>query len=368
MLVNEKKLMTYKNFPMVPRVVFGRGSFSQIEEIISPKRHNTEAPFVFLVDDVFKGNRWLTSRIPISYNDKIIYISADEEPKTSQVDELVDHIILTSKQRPSGIIGIGGGTILDLSKAISIMLTNEGSASQYQGWDLVKNEAIYHVGIPTISGTGTEVSRTTVLTGPDRKLGINSDFTPFDQVILDPELTKDVPKDQWFYTGMDCFIHCVESLNGSYINAFSRSFGEKAMDLCLEIFDKNNLSEKESQDKLMMASWHGGLSIAYSQVGVAHAMSYGLSFLLGTKHGIGNCIVFDHLEEFYPKDVARFKKMKQQHDIELPTGLCSNLSDHDFDIMIEVALSLEPLWENAIGPDWKKTITPEKLRNLYQKM
>ena len=166
--------MSYKNFPMVPRVIFGRGSFNQLNEIISPKRLNVNAPFIFLVDDVFRGNSWLTSRIPLSYEDKLLYVSAKEEPKTTQVDELVEDIILKTKERPSGIIGIGGGTILDLAKAVAIMLTNEGSASDYQGWDLVKNPAIYHVGIPTISGTGAEVSRTTVLTGPKKKLGINS--------------------------------------------------------------------------------------------------------------------------------------------------------------------------------------------------
>ncbi len=168
---------------MVSRVVFGRGSFNQLGDIIEPKRLNTKAPFIFIVDDVFKGNSWLTSRIPTAYDDQVLFISAKEEPKTSQVDDIVEQIILTHKDRPSGIIGIGGGTILDLAKAIAIMLTNEGEAKDYQGWDLVKNPAIYHVGIPTISGTGAEVSRTTVLTGPDKKLGINSDFTPFDQVI-----------------------------------------------------------------------------------------------------------------------------------------------------------------------------------------
>jgi len=353
---------------MVPRVVFGRGCFNQLQDIISPNRKNADAPFIFLVDDVFKGNAWLTSRIPLAYDDKILYISAKEEPKTSQVDTLVEQIILTNTERPSGIIGIGGGTILDLAKAVSIMLSNNGSASDYQGWDLVKNPAIYHVGIPTISGTGAEVSRTTVLTGPDKKLGINSDFTPFDQVILDPELTKDVPRDQWFYTGMDCYIHCVESLNGTYLNAFSQSYGEKAFDLCHEIFVINNLSEEVAQEKLMMASWHGGMSIAYSQVGVAHAMSYGLSYLLGTKHGIGNCLVFDHLDEFYPEGVKLFKEMKAEHKIILPQGLCANLDDYEFDIMIDVALSLEPLWENAIGKEWRKTITREKLKSLYQKV
>ena len=177
--------MSYKNFPMVPRVVFGRGSFNQLSEIIEPKRLNMDAPFIYLVDDVFKSNSWLTSRITLSYDDKIRYISTSEEPKTSQVDALVEDIILSTKERPSGIIGIGGGSVLDLAKAVAIMLTNEGEAHLYQGWDLVKNPALYHVGIPTISGTGAEVSRTTVLTGPKRKLGINSDFTPFDQVLLD---------------------------------------------------------------------------------------------------------------------------------------------------------------------------------------
>ncbi|WP_435132448.1 iron-containing alcohol dehydrogenase family protein [Formosa sp. A9] len=360
--------MNYKNFPMVSKVVFGRGSYSQLGEILEPKRLNVNAPFIFLVDDVFEKNDWITKRIPLAYEDKIIFISAAEEPKTEQVDSLVEHIILNFKERPSGIIGIGGGTVLDMAKAVAIMLTNPGEAKDYQGWDLVKNPAIYHVGVPTISGTGAEVSRTTVLTGPDKKLGINSDYTPFDQVVLDPELTKDVPKNQWFYTGMDCYIHCIESLTGSYLNVFSQSYGEKALELCKDIFLHDTLSPEESQDKLMMASWHGGMSIAYSQVGVAHAMSYGLGYLLGTKHGIGNCIVFNHLEEFYPEGVALFKEMKAKHNIDLPTGLCKALTDEEFDIMIDVALSLAPLWENALGSNWKTIMTREKLRSLYEKM
>ncbi|XCF04890.1 iron-containing alcohol dehydrogenase family protein [Tamlana crocina] len=360
--------MSHKNFPMVPRVIFGRGSFNQLNEIIAPKRLSIHAPFIFLVDDVFKGNTSLLSRISLSYDDKIIFISAEEEPKTSQVDQLVEDIILMSKERPSGIIGIGGGTLLDLAKAVSIMLTNEGESKDYQGWDLVKNPAIYHVGIPTISGTGAEVSRTTVLTGPTRKLGINSDYTPFDQVILDSDLTEEVEHNQWFYTGMDCYIHCIESLSGSYLNTFSQSYGDMAYRLCKEVFLDNNLTEEESREKLMMASWHGGMSIAYSQVGVAHAMSYGLAYLLGTKHGIGNCIVFDHLEEFYPDGVELFKQMKAKHNIELPQGICAHLSDEDFDVMINIALSLTPLWENALGKNWEKLISREKLKSLYQKM
>lgn len=357
----------YRNFPMVPKVVFGEGSFDQLNDILESNRPS-DAPFIFLIDDVFEENLDFLKRINLPNCDKIIFISADTEPTTEQVDAIVNLIKKEYSSLPSGIIGIGGGTLMDLSKAVSILLTNSGSASNYQGWDLVRNKAVYHVGIPTISGTGAEVSRTTVLLGPVKKLGINSDFTPFDQVILDPELTKSVPKDQWFYTGMDCFIHCVESLNGTFLNAFSKSYGEKAYEMCLDIFLHHKLSDEESRAQLMMASWHGGMSIAYSQVGVAHAMSYGLGYVLGIKHGIGNCIVFKELEEFYPDDVALFKQMVQKHNISLPSGVCANLTDEQMDTMITIALGMVPLWENALGENWSKHITREKLKSLYRKM
>lgn len=166
---------------------------------------------------------------------------------------------------------------------------------------------------------------------------------------------------------MDCFIHCIESLNGTYLNAFSQSYGEKALELCEEVF-LGDISDADSRDKLMMASWHGGMSIAYSQVGVAHAMSYGLSYLLGTRHGIGNCLVFQHLGEFYPDGVAKFNEMMEKHDIQLPKGICANLTDDQFNTMIKVSMGMVPLWENALGKDWAKYITPEKLRSIYEKI
>ncbi|QCX02278.1 iron-containing alcohol dehydrogenase [Aggregatimonas sangjinii] len=351
---------------MVPRVVYGKGSFDQLGDILMPHRKNADAPCIFLVDDVFEGTD-LISRIPLIFNDQLIFISAEEEPKTVQVDVLVSKIRNDFTEPPSGIIGIGGGTLLDLAKAVAIMLNNPGTSCAYQGWDLVRKPSLYHVGIPTISGTGAEVSRTTVLLGPEKKLGINSDYTIFDQVIMDPELTKGVPKEQWFYTGMDCFIHCIESLNGTYLNAFSQSYGEKALALCKEVY-LQDIDASESREKLMMASWHGGMSIAYSQVGVAHAMSYGLSYLLGVRHGLGNCLVFQHLNEFYPDGVALFHKMLKRHNITLPKGITAKLTDSDFDTMITVSLGMVPLWENALGTDWMKIMTPEKLKSIYQKI
>lgn len=357
--------MQFKNLKLVDYVVYGRGAFNQLDEILAPRRKDN-FPMIFFLDHYFIGKP-LAGRIPLRGKDKIVYVDVTQEPKTKQVDALAAELKAEFGE-VSGIIGIGGGSAMDLAKAVSLMMTNPGSSADYQGWDLVKVPGVFKVGIPTLSGTGAEVSRTTVLTGPTRKLGMNSDFTPFNQIVLDPELTKNAPANQRFYAGMDCYIHCIESLEGTYLNEFSKSYGEKALDLCRKIYVEKTGWDEESDEQLMMASYAGGMSIAYSQVGVAHAVSYGLSYLLGTKHGIGNCIVMNHLEEYYPPGVEEFKFMVEKNKIEIPTGICANLTEPQFDEMINISLSLKPLWENALGSNWESIMTREKLRALYGKL
>ncbi len=357
--------MQFRNFKMIGYVVYGRGSFNQLDEILAPQRKG-DAPMVFLVDHFFK-DKPLVNRIPVRGKDRVIFVDVTHEPKTTQVDALAQQL-KNEFGTISGVIGIGGGSTMDLAKAVSLMMTNPGSSADYQGWDLVKFPGVYKAGIPTLSGTGAEVSRTTVLTGPTRKLGMNSDFTPFDQIVLDPELIKDAPVNQRFYTGMDCYIHCIESLQGTYLNDFSKSYGEKALQLCQKVFLEKEVWDDESDNQLMMASYAGGMSIAYSQVGVAHAVSYGLSYLLGTKHGIGNCIVMNHLEEYYPEGVAEFKQMVEKNKVEIPTGICKGLTDAQLETMMDVSMGMKPLWENALGKDWEKIMTRDKLRKLYEKL
>ena len=354
----------FRNFKLVPHIIFGRGCFAQLDEIVEKQRTTPDSWVVFVVDDVFKGKA-LEKRIPVHGKDLLLWVNVDDEPKTKYVDDLTLRVKAFAPLLPSAVIGIGGGSSMDLAKAVSLMLTNEGSSTLYQGWDLIKNPAVYHMAVPTLSGTGAEVSRTAVLTGPEKKLGLNSDYTVFDQIMLDPELTKGVPKDQHFYTGMDCYIHCIESLQGTYLNEFSRAYGEKSLDLCREVFLNDHA---DSADKLMMASFFGGMSIAYSQVGACHALSYGLSYVLGTHHGIGCCITFDYLDEIYPEGVKEFRTMMKKCGIELPRGLVKHLNDEKIEKMVTVALGLAPLWENCLGKDWQTIMTRDKARSLFLKI
>ncbi|MGB0894194.1 MAG: iron-containing alcohol dehydrogenase family protein [Parashewanella sp.] len=356
--------MSFKNFKTVPRLIFGRGCFSELDNVINEQRKQDNDFAVFIIDDVHKDSA-LVSRLPRQQQDLVLLVNVDEEPTTIQVDELTTKVHSFNSKLPVSIVGLGGGSTMDLAKAVSLMLTNSGGSAKYQGWDLIKQQAIHHIGIPTVSGTGAEASRTAVLCGPVRKLGLNSDFTVFDQIILDPELIETVPQEQWFYTGMDCYVHCIESLHGTMCNEFSKAFSQKALKLCREVFIDDH---PDKHDKLMMASYMGGMSIAYSQVGACHAISYGLGYILGYHHGIGNCIAFNVLDDFYPEAVAEFRSMVKQHNITLPQNICADLPNETIQKMVDVSKSMGPLWQNVYGDNWAEYVTDDMLTQLFRRI
>ncbi len=242
----------------VPKCLFGKGSFNQLGDILEEMRTSQDSFFVFLLDDFFR-DKPLEKRIPLKGKDYIITVNVDDEPKTIVVDKIRDQILASGIGVPSALVGIGGGSVMDYAKAISVMLSNEGSSALYQGLNLAKNPGVFHIGVPTLAGTGAEVSMTAVLTGPEKKLGIKGEFTPFDLIVLDPELIKDAPKNQRFYTGMDAYIHNVESVDGINRNCISDSYAIQSQALCREVFLNDNLTREESDEKLMVASYFGGL-------------------------------------------------------------------------------------------------------------
>lgn len=357
----------FRNFKGVEKTAYGRGSFDKLGEIVAPHRNSGEGYLIFFVDEYFEGNEAFKARIPLTGNDKLEYVSVTEEPTTELIDGYRDKY-LDEFGMPAGVVGIGGGSVLDVAKAISLMFTNEGSSTQYQGLNLVKKPGIWACGVPTVSGTGAEVSMTAVLTGPEKKLGLKCDWTVLNQIVLDPDLIATVPDNQWFYTGMDNYIHCVESMTGQYKNAFSEAFGWKSLEMSREIFLELDRKDPKSDENLMVASYMGGLSLTYSEVGVCHALSYGLSKVLHIHHGIANCIAFNQLEDVYGEYVGEFKSMVEKHNIDLPENMSADWSDETIDAMVEVAWKLEHMWRHAFGDNWAEVLDKERIRNWYKRM
>ena len=350
-----------KNSTLVHKYILGEGSLSQLNNVIKPKRINKNSFVVYCIDHFFENNI-LIDNLPVEPKDLILFIDTTDEPKAEYIDDLVQKVKQFNSNLPCSIVGIGGGSTLDISKIISILLTNIGNAQDFQGWDLVKNKAVFKIGIPTIAGTGAEFTRTAVVTSKIKKLGVNSDQSVFDQVILDPTLLKTVPKDQFFFTAMDCFVHNVESLRGSQNDELTIAFAEKSLEMMRDVF-----FEKMNYEKLMVASVMGGISISNSNVGICHPLSYGLSLVLGLHHGFAICIAFNQLEEYYP-EVKEFKEFIQKSKIELPKIINGDVSNEQIDKMADATLKNERPLENAFGIKWKKIFTKEKVISLIKKM
>ncbi len=338
----------------------------EFDAILTSLKVNKNAFVLMFIDEFFKLG---ALEINITRNHFIQFVDTNKEPSTDGIDLLLSQLKGIGV-KPDVIVGIGGGITMDTAKAISNLYTNEGNAEDYQGWDLVKKPGIFKVAIPTILGTGAEATRTCVMTNyrTGLKLGMNSDHTVFDAIIYDNTLSKTVDRNQYFYTGMDAYIHSFEALSGNYRNIVGDSFSEKSIDLCRKTFSSENMMSDENRSFLMIASYLGGCAIATSYVGIVHPLSAGLSVVFGTHHCIANCIVMRAMEEFYPIYYKEFWSFVEINEISIPQDICKNSDDQEFEKLYHASIIHEKPLTNALGADFKSILTKQKVKELFLKM
>lgn len=354
---------------------FGVGSLAELPEYIDTLRARLTdiacgSKILYIVDEFFSARPELLAQIGASPDDRVEFVSTLDEPTTEAIDQRVTELIDAGLHQPAAIVGMGGGITLDTAKAVANLLTNGGNAEQYQGWDLVKVPGIYKIGIPTISGTGAEATRTCVMTNTKTglKLGMNSDHTVYDHLILDPSLTATVPREQYFFTGMDAYIHCIESMAGSYRNAVGDAYSRETINLCRQVFLSDDMMSAESRERLMVASYLGGCAIATSYVGLVHPFSAGLSVVLGLHHCIANCIVMRAMSEFYPHACDEFWTMVNRQHVTIPEGVCRGLSEDQYRALYDATVIHQKPLTNALGGNYRDILTFDRVVALFQKM
>jgi len=349
---------------------FGSGNLKILNDLLKSRRSESNFSVVFFIDHFFENEGNLVERLPVESEDLLLFVDTTNEPTTEGIDQLVAKVHEKCEQIPCALVGVGGGATLDTAKAVSNLLTNAGKAEQYQGWDLVKQPGVYKIAVPTISGTGAEATRTCVMTNKRTglKLGMNSDFTVYDQVILDPDLTTTVPRDQYFWTGMDAYIHCIESLAGHYRNAIGDAFSRQTLALCREVFLSEDMQSAQNREKLMVASYVGGCAIASSYVGVVHPFSAGLSVVLGAHHCVANCITMRSMAEFYPEPYEEFWQMVERQQVQIPEGICRGLREDQYNLLYDSTVVHEKPLTNALGENFKTKLTPTKVRSTFELM
>jgi alcohol dehydrogenase len=209
------------------------------------------------------------------------------EPTTEMVNEYTSEL---RKKQPELLIGIGGGSTLDLVKAVSVMAVHEGVVEDYHGTGKVFTKGIRKILIPTTAGTGSEVTAGAVLVNEKTrfKRAISGKYVTGNYAVLNPYVTMSMPDNITASTGMDALAHAVESYTAKSSNEITRMYSLKAFSLIYNFLpkvfhDKNNA---EYRRNVLLGSCLAGFAIYNSDTGACHALSYPLGIYNHIPHGV----------------------------------------------------------------------------------
>jgi alcohol dehydrogenase len=212
------------------------------------------------------------------------------------------------------VVGVGGGSTLDVAKAVAALARNEGKAMDYIGLGLVKKRGLPSIMVPTTAGTGSEVTFTSVFTMRSTKTkgGINSPFLYPHTAILDPELTLGLPPNVSASTGMDALTHAIESYTSLQAHFMSEPVSLKAIEviganLRGAVFDGGRYAFREG---MLKGSYMAGLGLAMAGVGAVHALAYPLGAFFDIPHGMANSVMLPYVLDYnYPGSVEKFAQI-----------------------------------------------------------
>jgi alcohol dehydrogenase len=223
-----------------------------------------------------------------------------EEPDYDYLDEVAERVRALPK--PDLLIAIGGGSCLDMGKALAVLLTNPGRGIDYRGFDKVRVPGVPTLLIPTTAGTGSEVTINAVFTDKRemRKLGINGRHLSATWALLDAEWTLSCPRAAAVSAGMDAMVHTLESFMCRQHNALTRVLSREAFrllyrDLPCLIEEPANLERRQN---LLLAAYLAGAALFNSGSGIAGAFSYPLGVNYKIPHGICGAVFVASVVEY----------------------------------------------------------------------
>lgn len=281
------------------RISFGPGVSSQV----GLQARKLGASRAVLVTDKTMEDLGLAEKIADHLTDAgvetCLFTGVEAEPSVETTDAVAQ---LARQQDCQLVVGLGGGSSMDVAKAVSILITNEGSAANYQGLGLVKNPGVPKIMIPTTAGTGSEVTFTAVLIrrSDGVKGGINDDKLFPDYSLLDPELTLSMPPHVTAATGMDALCHALEAYTSRQASPFSDLFAEEALmriGSWLRVATLNG-KDLEARSEMMLAALYGGIALANAGVTACHSLSYPLGGMFGVSHGQANALLIPYVARF----------------------------------------------------------------------
>lgn len=222
-----------------------------------------------------------------------------QEPSFSDLKKLVTHV---SSFDPELVIGIGGGSVLDIAKLVAVQLGNDQSLEEYVGIGLLKGRSRKLICVPATSGTGSEVSPNAILIDDtdSQKKGIISPFLVPDIVYVDPLLTKSVPPAITAATGLDALTHCLEAYTNKFSTPFIDMYAYEGMRLIAANIVRavTHGDDEDARYQVAMGSLLGGFCLGPVNTAGVHALSYPLGSSFHLPHGLSNALLLPYVMEY----------------------------------------------------------------------
>jgi len=278
----------YSNFEfyMPAHVLFGVGRLKEIGKEVAA--YGKRAVLI-----TYEDSPWITVLIDNmreklkSQGVELVGVGRVEtEPEPKIVDEVAS---LFSEEQVEVVIGLGGGSVLDASKGLAVVLSKGGKTWDYVGREKVKDPVLPIVAVPTTAGTGSEVTPYAIFMKSDenRKAGIVSPYISPKVSILDPELTVRLPPRNTAISGIDAFAHAIESFTSPTRNTISSGVARQA----LKLIGRNLLTayrdgeDMDARSAMLIGSSLAGIAIAHAGTGIAHAIGATLGGFYHRDHG-----------------------------------------------------------------------------------
>ncbi|MFO0426719.1 MAG: iron-containing alcohol dehydrogenase [Planctomyces sp.] len=303
------------NFCSAGRVVFGMGVSRQLLRFLKPFRPGR----VFVVTDQILVRVGMVDQVLTPLRDAgiqvIVFDGGEAEPSFAAADRAV---AAARSADPDLIIGLGGGSNMDLAKITAAAFTHGGNSIDYSGFDKVPGPVIPLICIPTTSGTGSEVSHAAVLTDLTNlvKVSVHSHYLRPAVAVVDPELTFSCPKKVTADSGIDALVHAIEGYTAVPFNELNVDvdepfpfdgkqpmadcLAEKSIRLIGEHLERavQDPQDRSAREGMSMAAMLAGLTFSNSAVAAVHALEYPLGAGLHCSHGAGNGLLLPWVMRF----------------------------------------------------------------------
>lgn len=215
-------------------------------------------------------------------------------------NEVVEQAAALAKaEQVDGFIAVGGGSSIDLAKAVNILMTNPGRIGDYGGMNMVKKPCLPLIAIPTTAGTSSEITNVSALIDTEKVLKyvvIDNNIVASD-VIADPEFTRTAPPSVTAATGMDAITHAVESYISNMATPLTAYNSLKGLEILYQNIARvvRDGSDMEAREQMMLGCIITGFAFSNANLGLVHAIAHTLSAHFGLAHGMANACVLPYV-------------------------------------------------------------------------